>query len=103
MYSSSFYCTQCGSCVLKGLPRKKGAQREDGHLKVMFCWNCNEKHNCVEITDFKGNYTHDEFLVEFERGNFNPDGTRKEPYKKVIADYIAEVEKEAKEKGIWLV
>jgi hypothetical protein len=74
---SEFYCTKCGK---RGIPvlRTKGQNREPGHLKKLFCLTCGEV-NHVEIKPF-GKYTHDDFLLEFEGGNFGEDGTRILPY-----------------------
>lgn len=75
---SEFYCTKCGQ---KGLPvwRKKGKMREAGHLKKLFCFNCNEEVNHVEIKPFT-KYDYNDFLLEFENGNFTEEGNRVLPY-----------------------
>ena len=69
---SDFYCTKCGN---KGIPiwRKKGAKREAGHLKKLFCLNCGEEKNCVECNEY---YTYEDFLFEFENNNFDETGKR---------------------------
>lgn len=75
---NEFYCTQCGS---RGIPvvRKKGAEREAGHLKKLFCLHCGCETNHVECREWDG-YTHEDFLIEFEHHNFTPDGQRVIPY-----------------------
>lgn len=63
---SDFYCTKCGK---KGIPiaRKKGQDRELGHLKVLYCVHCQEETNHVEI---RKNYTYYDFYEEFSLGRF---------------------------------
>lgn len=80
MTFSDMYCTQCGH---KGIPvqRNNGRERESGHLKKMFCLNCQKEVNMVEIRDFGSGYGLDDFLLEFEGKNFNEDGQRILPYK----------------------
>lgn len=74
---SEFYCTKCGR---KGIPiwRKKGAEREAGHLKKLYCFNCKEEVNFCEIKPFT-KYDYESFKLEFEYGNFE-DGKRKMPF-----------------------
>lgn len=45
---SQFKCTQCGNI---GIPisRKQSRQREQGHLKKLYCIYCKEETNHVEI------------------------------------------------------
>ena len=71
---SDFYCTQCGN---KGIPivRKKGQDREAGHLKNLFCLHCKTTTNHCEIRPY-GTYTYDNFIDEFNCGRFLPNGTR---------------------------
>ena len=73
-----FYCVKCRN---KGIPipRRKGAEREPGHLKKLFCLTCQKETNHVECREWDG-YTHDDFLLEFEHHNFTEDGLRKMPY-----------------------
>jgi hypothetical protein len=73
-----FYCTKCGT---KGLPivRRKGAEREPGHLKKLFCLTCQMETNHVECIP-NSKYTHEDFIREFEANNFTEDGLRKIPY-----------------------
>ena len=81
---SDFYCTCCGN---KGIPvmRKVGAEREPGHLKKLFCLYCNDEKNMVEIKS-NGKYTLEDFLIEFNNGNFI-NGERQLPYKQFLAEY----------------
>lgn len=76
--NSVFYCTKCGQ---KGMPvlRRKGAEREAGHLKKLYCLNCKQEVNHVETKEWT-KYDHDCFLLEFEYGNFDEEGNRKIQY-----------------------
>lgn len=84
MISSDFYCTRCCS---KGIPiaRKKGQQREPGHLKRLFCLKCGKEVNHVEIKA-TGEYTLNHFLAEKEYDNFDEEGNRIVPYRQFIGD-----------------
>lgn len=75
---SEFYCTQCGN---KGIPimRRRGAEREAGHLKKIYCLKCKQELNHVECKPFS-HYDYNDFLQEFEYGNFSEDGQRKVSY-----------------------
>ena len=75
---STFYCVKCGS---KGIPiiRKKGAEREAGHLKKLYCLKCKEEVNHVECKPFT-HYEYKDFLYELEFGNFDEKGNRKMQY-----------------------
>lgn len=68
MSMSDFYCTCCGN---KGIPimRRKGKEREAGHLKKLFCLTCQKETNHVEIRA-KGKYTYEDFRMELECGRF---------------------------------
>lgn len=70
---SKFYCTQCGNEGMI-IPRKQGQERKSGHLKKLYCLNCREIINHVEIREM-GNYTYEDFLNEFNAGIFQ-DGER---------------------------
>ena len=76
-----FFCTQCGN---EGVPivRRKGAEREAGHLKKLFCIFCAKETNHVECTEF-GPYTPVDFIVEFNAHNFNEEGLRIKTYNQV--------------------
>ena len=73
-----FYCTQCGE---KGIPilRRLGAERNAGHLKKLFCLKCNKETNHAECKPFS-KYTYEDFLVEFNYGNFDKEGNRIRTY-----------------------
>ena len=90
-YLSDFYCTKCGH---KGIPiiRNNGKAKEPGHLKKLYCLYCNSEQNMVEIKQ-KGSYTLEDFLIEFENGNFK-DGERILPYKQFISEIKRKREKE---------
>lgn len=83
MILSDFYCTRCGN---KGLPvfRTAGQEREPGHLKKLFCLHCQKEINMVEVRPM-GKYTLDTFLIEYENGNFDENGNRKEPWKQFVS------------------
>lgn len=73
-----FYCCKCGT---KGIPvvRQKGKEREPGHLKKLFCLTCQEQINHAEcIAGSK--YQYEDFLLEFNEGNFDETFQRILPY-----------------------
>lgn len=76
---SDFYCTKCGQ---KGINvwRKRGSEREAGHLKKLWCFNCNEEVNFCEIKPNSSKYTYEDFKTEYEYGNFNEEGNRNIKY-----------------------
>lgn len=76
--TSSFYCTCCGT---RGIPiaRRRGSERDAGHLKRIYCLNCKKEINHVECKLFS-KYDYEDFLLEFNYGNFNENGERKEKY-----------------------
>ena len=78
---SEFYCTKCGKKNFD-IPRRKGREREAGHLKKLYCINCKEEHNCVEIKPFS-KYGYEDFKIEYEYGNFSDNGDRIRPYGKL--------------------
>lgn len=88
IFISDFYCTKCGRKTYP-LARKVSRQHEPGHLKNMWCPYCEEERNCVEIRPF-GQYTLEEFKIEYSMGNFDETGKRKESYKQCIARYYKE-------------
>ena len=61
--TSSFYCTCCGN---KGIPiaRWRGAERNAGHLKKIYCLKCKKEVNHVECKMFS-KYDYEDFLLEF--------------------------------------
>ena len=86
---SNFYCTKCGQKNFITIPRRKGQEREPGHLKKMYCFSCQEETNMVEVREGKQTYTLDMFFTEYYHGNFTPEGTRKEKnFRKFCSMYI---------------
>lgn len=73
---SDMYCTNCGKKNIP-VPRKKGKEREPGHLKKMYCIYCKREVNMVEIKSFGTGYTLEDFELEYELHNFTKDGERK--------------------------
>ena len=73
-----FYCTLCGT---KGIPiaRRKGSEREAGHLKKLFCLKCKRETNHVECKPFS-KYTYEDFLTEYNYFNFDENGNRIRTY-----------------------
>ena len=80
---SDMYCTKCGKRNMS-VPRKKGGERESGHLKKIFCIYCGMQWNAAEC-DQNGYYTYKDFMTEFENGNFDEEGQRKETYAQLKA------------------
>lgn len=80
---SNFYCTRCGC---KSIPvfRQAGKEREPGHLKKMFCLNCQTETNMAEIRPY-GLYNLEDFWIEYEYHNFDHNGNRIEPWKQFVA------------------
>ena len=74
---SKMYCVICGN---EGIPinRKRGQNREPGHLKKLYCPYCKMQENMVEIRGY-GQYTKEDFLIEYKYGNFNEEGLRIDP------------------------
>lgn len=72
---SHFYCTQCGRENLLTVARKQGQAREAGHLKKLYCFNCQEEVNHAEVRPNIMTYTQEDFEEEFELGRFQ-DGKR---------------------------
>ena len=81
---NDFYCVKCGNKGLS-LARKKGQQREPGHLKRLFCLKCGREVNHVEVKA-TGEYTLNHFLAEKEYGNFDEEENRIVPYRQFIGD-----------------
>lgn len=71
---SEFYCVECGN---KGIPiiRKKGKEREAGHLKRIYCLKCGREWNHVECKPFT-HYTKEDFELEKQYHNFDENGNR---------------------------
>lgn len=72
--NSDFYCTKCGKKGIK-IIRQEGRNRKAGHLKKIYCLNCKEEVNHVEVKPFS-QYDYKDFLFEFEYKNFSPKGER---------------------------
>jgi len=75
---NEFYCVICGN---RGLPvvRRKGKEREAGHLKKLFCIHCGKDTNHAECRPWSG-YTKEDFDIEREYHNFDENGNRVRPY-----------------------
>lgn len=75
---NEFYCCKCGN---KGfsIPRKKGKQREAGHLKKLWCLNCKQETNHAECKPFT-KYDYSDFMLEFTYNNFDENQKRIMPY-----------------------
>lgn len=73
---SRFYCTCCGK---EGIPiqRKKGKERGAGHLKKLYCLNCNREWNHVEIIENSTKYTIADFYNEYQNNGFDEQGNRR--------------------------
>lgn len=88
---SRFYCTHCGK-ENYSIIRRNGRSRESGHLKKLWCFNCQAEHNCVEVKEFT-HYSKQDFDFEFENGNFSKAGDRILPY----GEFRAKMHSEGKE------
>lgn len=75
LISNDFYCTQCGSKSFNIL-RKRGQERESGHLKKLYCLKCGCQTNHCEVKPWT-KYGYSDFKLEYEYGNFDEDGKRK--------------------------
>lgn len=77
---SDFYCTKCGS---KGISvaRKPNQCREPGHLKKLYCTNCEKIINHAEVRPIFSDYNLEDFYIEFRYKNFDKNGNRIEPYR----------------------
>ena len=82
---SKMYCTCCGNEGIP-IPRKNGSYREAGHLKKLFCINCDKIVNHVEIRPVGTKYTYEDFLIEMKYHNFDENGERKMPIKKFFKE-----------------
>jgi len=91
MTMSDFYCSQCGR---KGIPvwRRMGSEREAGHLKKLYCLHCQKETNFCEIRPFAQKYTINDFWLEYENGNFSPEGNRIMPF----GEFKQKLDKEGK-------
>jgi hypothetical protein len=86
---SKFYCTCCGNETVP-IIRKTSQRRETAHLKKLYCIHCKKEVNSVEVNEWS-NYTYEDFLEEFEGGNFSEEGIRKMPFKQFLAQRRADV------------
>ena len=77
---SEAYCVKC-KCKGIPIPRIRGKYREPGHLKKLYCLNCQEETNHVEIRPFSSDYNYEDFLLEIQYDNFDENGDRKVPYR----------------------
>ena len=86
---NDFYCIRCGRL---GIPisRRAGHGREAGHLKVLYCLNCKAEVNFCEIKHGATRYTYQDFLLEYENGNFDEKGNRKKSYGQFKQDLVKE-------------
>ena len=91
-YDDEFYCTWCGNRQKFNIPRPIAKQRPGGHLKKMFCFKCKKERNFVEVKPYASKYTYDDFLLEYNHGNFDENGNRKESFgifkQKIIKEEI---------------
>lgn len=71
---SKFYCIYCHN---EGIPilRRAGKHREAGHLKKLWCLNCQKETNHVETKEYT-HYDKNCFDLECEYGNFDANGNR---------------------------
>lgn len=65
---SRFFCTCCGK---EGMPiqRRKGTEREAGHLKKLYCIYCKKEVNHAEVREI-GGYNEEDFKQEYNLGRF---------------------------------
>lgn len=79
------YCTKCGN---KGIPirRLDNRNKEEGHLKKLWCIYCKEEVNHAEISH---KYTYSDFLFEYTHNNFD-NGQRILPFKTLKQQYKEE-------------
>lgn len=86
LFIDEFYCTCCGK---RGIPivRNEGRGRELGHLKKLYCLNCRADKNFVEVSPNSFKYSYQDFLFEYQNGNFTELGTRRMPYGQFKNEY----------------
>ena len=61
-----FYCLNCGKKSIP-LPRKSGHQHARNHRKRLYCPNCKQEVNHIEI---KNEEDRQQFLEKFENGEY---------------------------------
>ena len=66
---STFYCTKCAGKI--ELPRKMSQKREKGHLKKIYCINCKEEINHLEIRSNDMDFDLEQFKLDIEEGFYN--------------------------------
>jgi hypothetical protein len=87
---SEFYCVICGN---KGVPIARYNQREAGHIKDLYCVHCQKETHHVEVRANSPYYRYEEFLYEFENGNFDENGERITPsWRKFISEREQQLE-----------
>lgn len=87
-FSHEFYCCKCGN---KGfnIARRKSSNRAGGHLKKLFCLTCKTEVNFCECNN---KYTHNDFLIEFNLGNFDINQNRIQEYGEFKNTHQKEIE-----------
>jgi hypothetical protein len=74
-----FYCTQCGKRGLDVI-RQQGKDRGAGHLKKLYCLNCDKETNHAECKPSSTKYNYSDFYIEYTFNNFDEEGNRRMPY-----------------------
>ena len=64
--TSSFYCIKCAHKV--PLPRRRGQQREKGHLKRIYCIRCAREINHLEVREFDTDFNLEKFKQDIADG-----------------------------------
>lgn len=91
-FSHKFYCCKCGNQGIT-IARKRNQYREQGHLKKLYCLHCKQEVNFCECDE---NYTYEDFLFEFENGNFDQEQNRIYP----IREFAARVNADHKNQNV---
>lgn len=81
---SRMFCTICGKENFS-IWRQSGKARSAGHLKKLWCYNCQKETNCCEVKEFTY-YDYNDFLKEFNGNNFDEEGRRKKPYSEFLKE-----------------
>lgn len=63
---SSFYCPVCGKEAMV-LPRPRSLTRRAFHRKKLYCFWCEETHNCVEC---RNELERCKFLEDWKKGKY---------------------------------
>lgn len=77
---SRTYCCKCGQEGIS-IPRSRGAYREPGHLKKLYCFHCQKEWNHAEVRSKCSDYNYNDFKLEFDYNNFDEEGNRIKPYR----------------------